>query len=377
MQPILNYVFFDSNSYSIPQRYNVLNSIEETNTFTLSKAFTNEELGFYHNILNVIGFKLRQNPDANITLIGCNNNLDAESNNLTLSKNRAQTIKDYLTNVWQIEAGRIEVKARNLPATPSNNKVMEGQEENRRVEIFSNNFRITSSLIAKDAFIEISFVDKEDSESKKLIFGGFKIYTSLSSEQNIKNWKLAVVQGKDTLKTFTGSGNIPPSHNWLVPPDINKSELLSKPIEFVLTATDAQNKQVNLKEIPNIGVKTIAVKKQNREKDIKRDSYSMMLFEFASARFTEENKDFPNLVRRLLKDESQVQVIGYSDFLGDDNYNMKLSTQRAQAVAKAINHPNIKSKGVGETILLYNNSSPEGRFYCRTVDIIAETPYSW
>jgi arginase family enzyme len=31
-------------------------------------------------------------------------------------------------------------------------------------------------------------------------------------------------------------------------------------------------------------------------------------------------------------------------------------------------------KGLGESVLLYDNSQPEGRFYCRTVEIVVETP---
>ncbi|MFH1050268.1 MAG: OmpA family protein [bacterium] len=376
MQPILNYVFFDSNSYAIPERYNILTN-SQAKDFNLNRAFTKKELGFYHNILNIIGYKLKQNTDANITLIGSNYNLDAEKNNLTLSKNRAQAVKDYLANVWQINPDRISVKARNLPATPSNNRAIEGHEENRRVEIYSDNFRITSSLIARDTILEIKFIDNDDPQQRNLNFGGFRIYTSANSEKEIKDWKLVILQGNDTLETFTGRGTIPPIHDWIVKSDVNKSELLSKPINFVFSASDIGGKQVNIKEVPKVDVKTIASKRLNREQDTKKDSYSMMLFEFGSARFTEENKDFPNIIRRLLKDNSQVKVIGYSDSFGNDDFNLRLSTQRADAVAKAINHPNITSQGVGETMLLYNNDSPEGRFYCRTVDIISETPIHW
>ncbi|MEI6089253.1 MAG: hypothetical protein WCR42_02265 [bacterium] len=31
-------------------------------------------------------------------------------------------------------------------------------------------------------------------------------------------------------------------------------------------------------------------------------------------------------------------------------------------------------QGVGEDTLLYNNDVPEGRFYCRTVQIVVKTP---
>ena len=54
-----------------------------------------------------------------------------------------------------------------------------------------------------------------------------------------------------------------------------------------------------------------------------------------------------------------------------------LSARRAKAVANAIRHPKTTHEGIGETKLLYTNDLPEGRFYCRTVDIVVETPIHW
>jgi hypothetical protein len=33
-----------------------------------------------------------------------------------------------------------------------------------------------------------------------------------------------------------------------------------------------------------------------------------------------------------------------------------------------------KGEGVGNAELLFNNDIPEGRFYCRTVNIVVKTP---
>ena len=60
--------------------------------------------------------------------------------------------------------------------------------------------------------------------------------------------------------------------------------------------------------------------------------------------------------------------------MGDELYNEKLSQGRANTLAKSLNIPFDYVKGLGESILLYNNDLPEGRFYCRTVEVIVETP---
>jgi len=54
-------------------------------------------------------------------------------------------------------------------------------------------------------------------------------------------------------------------------------------------------------------------------------------------------------------------------------HNQELSFKRAESAKNAINHPNCKSFGFGESKSLYDNNLPEGRFYCRTVEINVET----
>ena len=58
---------------------------------------------------------------------------------------------------------------------------------------------------------------------------------------------------------------------------------------------------------------------------------------------------------------------------GDANYNKKLSLDRADATKKALGINNAITNGIGNEELLYNNDLPEGRFYCRTVNIIVKT----
>ena len=63
--------------------------------------------------------------------------------------------------------------------------------------------------------------------------------------------------------------------------------------------------------------------------------------------------------------------------MGESDYNRKLSARRADAVRKRLTSAMpltaIRSEGVGESRLLFDNALPEGRFYCRTVQILIET----
>ncbi len=81
---------------------------------------------------------------------------------------------------------------------------------------------------------------------------------------------------------------------------------------------------------------------------------------------------------------SDVTVNGFTDILGTDDYNAKLSTNRANAVKNDIGG-HIKGKvksltahGFGKQgptgPPMYPNTLPEGRYYNRTVQVLVETP---
>ncbi|MFC2132077.1 OmpA family protein, partial [Bacteroidota bacterium] len=376
MQPLLNYVFFDENSYKIPERFVLLDS-NEVNNFNVSRSFDHSRLEFYYNLLNIIGSKMNKYPAAKLTLIGSNSNIGAEKSNRQLSKNRAQSVWNYLTNIWKIKPDRLTIQSRNLPKKPTSGKYQEGHEENRRVEIYSNDIRIISSIINKDTILEVSMKSRGADSIGKAEFRGFRFYTSVTPDIISKSWRVSVVQNQDTIKTFTGTGKIPNKHDWKINSDQEAAKVLGKPLKFILTANDSMDNQAYAENVPDMERKTISIKRANRETDKKIDSYSLMLFDFGSHKFTKENRDFPKLVRRLTPDDARIKVTGYSDRVGNDDYNLKLSSRRAKAVAGSLLHPNTVYEGVGESDLLYNNDLPEGRFYCRTVDIIVETPIQW
>ncbi|MCX6139338.1 MAG: hypothetical protein NTX15_00640, partial [Candidatus Kapabacteria bacterium] len=58
---------------------------------------------------------------------------------------------------------------------------------------------------------------------------------------------------------------------------------------------------------------------------------------------------------------------------GADEYNQKLSEQRARAVSNALGYSGASVVGLGERLPLYDNTTPESRFYSRTVEVIVET----
>ena len=73
-----------------------------------------------------------------------------------------------------------------------------------------------------------------------------------------------------------------------------------------------------------------------------------------------------------------MQIVGFTDILGEEEYNRKLSEQRAEAVraafGSALDNIEVTTRGLGSSQLLFSNDTPEGRFYCRMVQVYIETP---
>jgi len=98
-------------------------------------------------------------------------------------------------------------------------------------------------------------------------------------------------------------------------------------------------------------------------------------FDTNKATFTATEKAKIDKLVTLLKENSNynVNVTGYADSQGADNYNLNLSKNRASSVVKAItsgkiNKKRIASKGLGEASPAATNDTPEGRALNRRVE---------
>ena len=109
-------VTFDENSgvYFATEKYNINAKSEET--------------------LNKLANIFKEYPDTNILVEGHTDNTGSESYNLTLSKNRAQAVTNFLTD-HGIAANRFDTKWYGEAQPKYDNSTAEGRSKNRRVEI--------------------------------------------------------------------------------------------------------------------------------------------------------------------------------------------------------------------------------------------------
>ena len=81
----------------------------------------------------------------------------------------------------------------------------------------------------------------------------------------------------------------------------------------------------------------------------------------------------------MLNNEGTVAVIvvGHTDSVGSDAYNLKLSKRRADAVAKyltshGVNASRLKTEGLGESKPVASNDTEDGRAQNRRVELHVE-----
>lgn len=84
--------------------------------------------------LNKLASVFKEYPDSNILIEGHTDNTGADSYNLTLSKNRAQAVTNYLSGQG-LSNGRFETKWYGENQPKYDNSTADGRAKNRRVEL--------------------------------------------------------------------------------------------------------------------------------------------------------------------------------------------------------------------------------------------------
>lgn len=361
LRPLLNYVFFDDGSSQLPQRYMQLNK-SAASRFTTDDLRGKDVLPTYYQILNVIGWRMQKHPDANLTITGCNSDQGAEKGMTDLSRSRAESVRNYLRDVWGIPEGRMKVESRDLPAKPSTTTDPDGIAENRRVEIASN-----LPVILEPVFT----TDTVRTTNPPTV----RFHTMADAESGLRSWKLTASQGGRTLREFSGTGDVPATIDWGLKSEQSSIPRGTQPINYQLTLIDANGRSYST-SVGSLTIDQVTVQKKRQEKiaDKETNRFSLILFDFGKSDISEANRRIVNFIKGRITPDAKVTITGYTDRVGEEDHNQRLSEERAQATARALGTAGAEVNGVGESVLLYNNDLPEGRFYCRVVNVLVEVP---
>jgi outer membrane protein OmpA-like peptidoglycan-associated protein len=203
---------------------------------------------------------------------------------------------------------------------------------------------------------------------------GIQYLPKVNSEAGLKNWELSSTSNGVTLKHFSGNSEINNNYQWYLDSEGSKKRQLSNTLKTKLTASDKEN---NVREISlSNPIKVISVKDKrlNANKDTLLNVYNLILFDFNSSKLNSSNISITNFIKSDISHQSEINILGFTDRIGDEKYNLKLSTERAESSGKALGGHPYKVNGLGESKHIYDNNLPEGRFYSRTVIIEAKVP---
>ncbi len=371
LYPLLPYVFFNENSEEIPPRYIRFNQ-SDVESFDENRRFLNSySMDVYYNLLNIVGKRLTDNPKSNITLIGCNSDNRRENGSQDLSKNRAQKVMDYLVSVWGINSDRIQIKFRNLPEKASTGQTEDHFQENRRVEIHSEDWKIIQPVFVYDT------LRIPTPPSVKFVMNS-------KSDKEISKWNIKVQQkellNENSFIDVFGYSNPDSVLVWDLSNSQNKNKIpkSENPIDYYFSVTNTDDSTIIAKGSLPVEQITVQKKKRLRLADKEIDEYRLIMFDFDTPNILKQHQDIINLVCENVTPDSKIIITGMTDKLGTDEHNLQLSQKRADMVKSAMpcNNAEIQSIGKGKT-KLHDNDVPEGRFYNRTVEVRVETPVKY
>lgn len=368
--PLLNYVFFNKESVNIPDRYVKLTK-EQAASFKeeqLQKEQSSSigrrsasQLNVYHNILNILGDRLRSNPSATISLNGASGNGSKEG------KEFAEAIKKYLVDIYGINSSRISTLGRNKPLIPSEQpggtkELALLREEDRRVDVESTSpqllMEVGGGLMKAVQIIS----NRPSSLDNQVVFNVGK------AEDLLKSWSLKIVDENGMVQNYG--------------PFTKNQESL--PVKSILESRPQGNYTVTMLGESKSG---LPIKKEttmhlvHQKEEIENAYRYSILFNFDKTTTLATYSEFlTNVVSPLISKGSKVSIHGHTDSIGDEGYNNKLSIERAQETQKIIEKA-LANKMTGNVIFEtsgfgenanhspFDNTLPEERFYNRTVII--------
>ncbi|MGD2185436.1 MAG: OmpA family protein [Desulfobacterales bacterium] len=363
--PLLNYVFFETGQSDIPSRYVILSSQADTKAFNESRLKGTMEK--YSHVLNLIGSRLRANPEARITIVGCNSHRGDEYNRKDLSRSRAESVRAYLKYIWGIESGRMDLEVRNRPAVASASSVEEGRAENQRVEIYSESPAVLDTI--KSTYVE------NISNAQEV-----QVLPQIQSGYDLARWTVALIGDGTLIDSTAGQGDLRPTYQFSLK-DIGLGRIGG--YETIAADIEVEDKRgQTYKTYASTPVRFIKREERVAKKEGYKvmEKYALILFDFNRADIKDRNRAVVDRIVARIKEvpTARVRIVGHTDTIGKEAYNIDLSKRRAKAAfdmilaGGAIGSGDIAYEGAGPHNPLFDNDLPEGRALNRTVTVTLE-----
>jgi outer membrane protein OmpA-like peptidoglycan-associated protein len=366
--PMRNCVFFDEGSNSLPPRYVTLTR-EQATSFREEQLVQPEpkdlsgrsrrQLTVYHNLLNVLGDRMRRHPSATIRLSG------ASEQGASNGRELADAVKRYLVDLFGIDGGRIVTEGRTKPEIPSmqsgaTRELELVRPEDRRVDISSP----SPELLEPDQIISL----QEDPLDSDVLF------SVAGAEDVLASWSIIATDENGAVKRF---GPFTSTEERVSGRAILGDRLQGK-YTVVLDGITKSGQSIQKEE-------TMRLVRSDQPEEEPGLRFSI-LFEFDQSKTVATYERFlSGTVAPLIPAGGSVIIHGHTDIVGEESHNLKLSRDRAQETMAILQRElakagkrNVKfdTYGFGEDVRRapFDNRLPEERFYNRTViiDILPE-----
>lgn len=361
---LLNQVFFDEASTTLPSRYNRLDSVGAARFSTTQ--LVGSALEAYYDLLNIVGLRMRGTPAASLEIKGYRNGREAGGS--ALSKGRAEEIRRYLVEAWGIAPRRLRVSGGALPPSPARETFEEGFVENSRVELVPSDPNITGPVIRRHI--------QRTATPPSVVF-----FPRGEAEAGVRAWRLEVVGDTASWRRFEGAGAPPDSIVWDWRSDRRQLPTIPMDLAYRLELEDSTGRRVAtpLSQI-RVEYRTLSQTLEHRENDSIIASYSLLLFNFDSPSVSPADQELLRAIAATgIDPRSVVTITGYTDSLGLESHNRDLALRRASETARLL-----RELAPAEATIIVNTEggererfpydTPEGRSHCRTVVIEVRTP---
>jgi outer membrane protein OmpA-like peptidoglycan-associated protein len=337
--PVVNAVFFDSASASIPASY------RRTDDGSIPPS---DPVEAHQWLLPRMARIMKANPDASLLLEGAGG-LAGES---ATGKQRAENVKAALVGMG-ISQQRISVKGVDLPRPPSNAEFAGGREENHRVDLVLSNAPL-QEWVSAERFAELHgnlSAEVSRAGGNPELATGAVVTAYLEGEDSSR---VSTIGATDTVKL----------------PVLKQLDLGQDSVNLVLTAqTEGAVSQ-----------KTISVhlnELQRRSIELEASGFMAILrFEYNSAELSADVKLLLSQLVQKLPSGSVIHIGGSADVLGTAERNRQLSEERASNTEDYINSV---AKGkvkveAGTMADKFSDDTPQGRFLNRCIRVTVITP---
>lgn len=360
--PLVPYIFYDVNETEPSEAYQPKDEENLAGTYLTEENLPNEAIGINNKIIDIVGQRMEKDDKAILTVTGT---IDGKyETDIEVSEERANSIKNYLLKTYDIGENRIQTRAQRLPEKPSAQTVQDGIEENRRVELSSNSPTLLAPIFIKG-------------DKQRLAYPEVVEFVPKTNVDTLTAWELEVVQSGRVVKKITGGYNefLQPIKWHIAPNELTASQV---PIDY--TFTIFKNDKIN-KTSGSIPIEFIsfAKKKTIEQADRSINKYSLILFDFDKSDISEEDKQIIDLyIIPDIKYKSKVEIFGFTDRIGNAEYNKRLAKARADAVKDYILTKNknveVRTYGIDAKEAPFDNNTALGRQLSRTVQVFLVTP---